>query len=154
MWAAQIRRIVRLDWGLTPKFTRQMYISVTLPQILYAIDIWAPPTYTKDHDAKPLANKIFTTQLSSIQRAGTLAVVRGLRTSPTDALCLHADILPAQLELDKSCHRAAARMATLLQSHPIMKLYCRSSKCKVKHHRSPLHHLAMHSKSHMKSSKQ
>jgi ribonuclease HI len=142
-WAAQIRRVVRPDWGLTPKFTRQMYISIALLRILYTANIWAPPTYVKKHDAKPLANKRFTTHLSSIQRAGTLVVVRGLRTSPTDALCVHADILPAQLELDKACHRAAARMATLPHSHPITKLYRRSSKRKVKRHKSLLHLLSL-----------
>jgi ribonuclease HI len=142
-WAVQIRRVVRPDWGLTPKFARRMYISVMLLRILYAIDIWAPPTYVKKHKAKPLANKRFTMCLSSIQRAGTLAVVGGLRTSPTDALCAHADILAVQLELDKSCHRAAARMAMLLHTHPITKLYCRSAKHKVKQHKSPLHFLSL-----------
>jgi ribonuclease HI len=142
-WAVQIRRVVRPDWGLTPKFARRMYISVTLPRILYAVDIWAPPTYIKKRKAKPLTNKRFTICLSSIQRAGMLAVVGGLRTSPTDALCVHADILPAQLELDKSCHRAVAGMATLLHTHPITKLYRRSAKHKVKRHKSPLHFLSL-----------
>ena len=31
-------------------------------------------------------------------------------------------------------------MATLLHSHPIMKIYCRSNKQKVKRHKSPPHH--------------
>ena len=109
-----------------------MYISVALPRILYAADIWASPTYIMKREVKPIANKRFTMRLSSIQRAGTLAVVGGLRTSPTDALCAHADILPAHLELDKTCHRAAARMATLLQAHPFTKLYRRTYKRKVK----------------------
>jgi ribonuclease HI len=34
-------------------------------------------------------------------------------------------------------------MATLPHSHPITKLYCRSSKHKVKHHKSPLHYLSL-----------
>jgi hypothetical protein len=141
-WAAQIRRVVRPDWGLTPKFARRMYISVALLRILYTANIWAPPSYIMKHEAKPLANKRFTMCLTSIQRAGMLAVVRGLKMSPTDALCMHADILPAQLELDKSCHRAVARMATLPHSHPVTKLYRRSAKCKVKCHKSLLHLLS------------
>jgi ribonuclease HI len=56
---------------------------------------------------------------------------------------VHADILPAQLELDKVCHRAVAQMATLPHSHPITKLYRRSSKRKVKRHQSPLHLLSL-----------
>ena len=143
IWAAQIRRVVRPDWGLTPKFARRMYISTALPRILYAADIWASPTHFTKREVKPIANKRFTMRLSSIQRAGTLAVVGGLRTSPTDALCAHADILPAHLELDKTCHRAATRMATLPQAHPITKLYRRTYKCKVKRHKSPLHYLSL-----------
>ena len=131
-WAAQIRRVVRLDWGLTPKFARRMYTGVALPRILYAADVWAPPAYKKEQGTKPIANKRFTTRLASIQRSGTLAIVGGLRTSPTDTLCVHADVLPAHLELDKACHKAAVCMATLPHSHPIAKLYRKASKHNVK----------------------
>jgi hypothetical protein len=141
-WAAQIRRVVRLDWGLTPKFARCMYISVAPPRILYAANVWAPPTYKLEHTAKPVASRRFITHLLTIQRAGMLAVVGGLRTSPTDALCTHVDILPAHLELDKLCHQATARMATLPHSHPITKLYQKSSRQRVKRCRAPLHHLS------------
>ena len=140
-WAAQIRRVVRPDWGLTPKFARRMYTSVALPRILYAADVWAPPDYKSNHKKKP-TNKRFTMRLSTIQRAGTLAIVGGLRTSPTDTLCAHADILPSHLELDKACHKAAVRMATLPHSHPVTKMYRSSNKRKVKRHKSPLHHLS------------
>ena len=141
-WAVQLRRVVRPDWGLTPKFARHMYTSMAIPRILYTVDIWAPPTYNCKQKEKPTANKRFTMRLFTIQRAGTLAIVGGLRTSPTDTLCTHADILPAHLELDKTCHKAAVQMAMLPHSHPVMKIYCRSNKRKVKRHKSPLHHLS------------
>ena len=143
IWAAQIRRVVRPDWGLTPKFARHMYTSVALPRILYAADIWAPPSYQRKRESKPVANKRFTARLESIQRAGAIAIVGGLKTSPTDTLCTHADILPAHLELDKVSHKAAARMATLPHTHPITKLYRRASKRRVKRHKSPLHQLLL-----------
>ena len=119
-----------------------MYTGVALPRILYAADVWAPPAYKKKQGEKPTANKRFTSKLASIQRAGTLAIVGGLRTSPTDTLCAHADILPVHLELDKACHRAAVRMATLPHPHPITKLYQKASKQNVKRHKSPIHNLA------------
>lgn len=138
-WAAQIRRAVRPDWGLTPKFARCMYTGVVLPRILYAADVWAPPVYKKEQGTKPTANKRFTTRLASIQRAGALAIVGGLRTSPTDILCTHVDILPAHLELDRACHKATIQMATLSHSHPVTKIYRKFSKNKVQWHKSPLH---------------
>ena len=42
------------------KFARRMYTSVAIPRILYAVDIWAPPTYNCKQKEKPTANKRFT----------------------------------------------------------------------------------------------
>jgi hypothetical protein len=39
-WVAQIRWLARPTWGITPKYARRLYISVALPHILYAADIW------------------------------------------------------------------------------------------------------------------
>ena len=39
-WASQIRRIARPAWGITPKYARRLYISIALPRILYAADVW------------------------------------------------------------------------------------------------------------------
>ena len=92
---------------------------------------------------KPTANKRFMMHLASIQRVGPLVIVGGLRTSRTDTLCTHANILLVHLKLDKSCHRAAVRMTTLLHSHPVTKFYHRAAKHRVKHHKSPLHQLTL-----------
>ena len=103
-----------------------------------------PPSYKGNHDTmKPTANKRFMMHLASIQRVGPLVIVGGLRTSRTDTLCTHANILLVHLKLDKSCHRAAVRMTTLLHSHPVTKFYHRAAKHRVKHHKSPLHQLTL-----------
>ena len=81
------------------------------------------------------------TKLTSTQRAGTLAVTGGLRTTPTDVLDLHAYVMPLHLEINKICHRAASRIATLPPSHPLHKPVRLSSNPRIKHHRSPLHQL-------------
>jgi hypothetical protein len=73
--------------GTDPKFARRMYTSVALPRILYAANIWAPPSYLHEQKRKPTENSRFTMRLASIQRAGTLAIVGGLETSSTDTLC-------------------------------------------------------------------
>jgi len=44
-WAMQIRRLVKPSWGLMPGNARQLYISVTIPRIIYAIDVWCMPPY-------------------------------------------------------------------------------------------------------------
>jgi ribonuclease HI/exonuclease III len=141
-WAAQIKRVVRPEWGLTPKFARKMYTSVAIPRILYGVDIWAPPTRGDNERVQTQSTRRIANKISSVQRQGTLAVVGGLRTSPTDSLCVHANILPAHLELDKQCSRAAIRLATLPAVHPLTNIYRACAKRKVKRHKSPLHHLA------------
>ena len=42
-WSTQIRRVTAPSWGLTPKHARKMFISVAIPKILYAVDIWGTP---------------------------------------------------------------------------------------------------------------
>jgi len=80
-------------------------------------------------------------QIVTIQRVGALAITGGLRTSATDALNVHAHLLPAELMVRKWCHRALTRIATLPKEHPLHKIIrnCRTSK--VKRHKGPLHHL-------------
>src|SRR6266702_1713140 len=39
-WTAQIRRAAAPSWGITPKHARRLYISMAIPRILYAVDVW------------------------------------------------------------------------------------------------------------------
>ena len=141
IWAAQIKRLVRPGWGLTPKHARRLYTSVALPRILYGVDVWVPPTKWKGKDNQVAGNRHTVNRLTSVQRPGALAVVGGLRTSPTDSLCTHANITPMNLEVEKQCGRAALRMATLPGQHPLTKIVRKCARRKVKKHKSPLHML-------------
>ena len=141
-WAAQIRRQVRPGWGLSPKHAKRLYTAVAIPRILYGIDVWAPPTERKGEDNQAAGNRHAVNRLASVQRPGALAIVGGLRTSPSDSLCAHANITPMNLEVEKHCGRAALRLATLPGQHPLTKLVRKCAKRKVKKHKSPLHSLA------------
>ena len=68
-----------------------------------------------------------------------MAVTGGLRTTPTDVLDMHAHLLPIHLEIDKICHRAATRIATLPPDHPLYKPARKCANHNVKRHKSPLH---------------
>ena len=48
-------------------------------------------------------------------------------------------MFPIELRIDKTCHNAITRMATLPSVHPLHALVKRSAKGLVKRHRSPLH---------------
>ena len=116
-WTAQIRRAAAPSWGLTPKHARQLYISVAIPRTLYAVDVWG--ARFKRGAGTQAAGKVAenSNKLNAVQRAGTLAVTGGLRTSPTDALDAHAFLLPLHLEIEKHLFRATIRIATLPTCH-------------------------------------
>ena len=144
IWALQIRRLVRPGWGLTPNYARRLYTSVAIPRILYGVDVWAPPTKWEGEgeNKQRSGNRHASNCLASVQRPGTLAILGGLRTSPSDSLCAHANVTPMHLEIEKHCGRLALRLATLPTKHPLTKAARKCAKNKVKRHRSPLHHLA------------
>jgi ribonuclease HI len=140
-WTAQIRRATAPSWGLTPKHALRLYISVAIPRILYAVDVWG--IRFKRGTTTQLTGKISgsNNKLTSVQRAGTLAITGGLRTSPTDALDAHAFILPIHLETEKHIFRSAIRIATLPPEHPLHKPAKKCANRATKRHRSTLHDL-------------
>jgi len=141
-WAAQIWRLARPSWGLTPKHAKRLFISVALPKILYALDVWCIPSDDPVLGPKANGSSKVTKQISSIQRAGALAILGGLRTSPTDVLDAYAHLLPAPLLIRKACYRAYVHMATLPPQHPLFKpVNWKTTRTTQKHH-GPLQNLA------------
>ena len=140
-WAAQIRRLTRPTWGLTPTGARKLFVGVALPRILYGIDVWCTPIHGRNAKGCRKGSVGFIKKLASVQRAGALAVTGGFRTSPTDTLDAHAALLPIDLKIEKACHDAITRIATLPQEHPMHKVIRRSAKSQVKRHRTPMHTL-------------
>ena len=140
-WAAQIKRLTRPTWGLTPNGARKLFVSVALPCILYGIDVWCTPIHGRNAKGSRKGSVASIRKLAAVQRTGALAVTGGFRTSPTDTLDAHAALLPINLKVEKACHDVITRIATLPQEHPLHKLIRRSTKRQVKRHRTPMHML-------------
>lgn len=140
-WAAQIRRAARPSWGLTPKAARKLFIGVALPRILYGADVWCVPIHTDPTGGRRKGSVFAIRKLTTTQRAGTLAITGGFRTSPTASLDAHASTLPMHLKIGKVLYRAAVRLASLPDSHPLHKAYRLAGARKVKRHKSALHHM-------------
>ena len=140
-WAAQIRRIAKQTWGITPKYARRLYVSVVLPRALYAIDLWCSPTQSDHPGPRAIGSAKVTRQLSTLQQAAAMAITGGLCTSPMDALDACTFLLPSLLNIDKRCHRALTRMAMLPKDHLLHSTVNRRNTRKVKHHRTAIHHL-------------
>ena len=140
-WAAQIKRIARPSWGITPKYARRLYISVTLPRILYGAEAWCGPSGDKDKGTKNIGTAKVIGQIMTIQRSGALAITGALRTSPTDTLNACAFLLPATKMIERWCHRAVVRLATVPPEHPLHKPVKLSKSRNTKRHRTPIHAL-------------
>ena len=58
-------------------------------------------------------------QLTTIQRKAAIAIMGTMRSTATDVLDAHANIMPVKVLIDKLRAQAAMWMATLLNSHPL-----------------------------------
>ena len=143
-WVSQIRRIVRPSWGITPKYVRRLYLGIALPRILYGADVWCGPPRTDSAGPKNTGSAKVIRQLTTIQRSGAIAIMGALRTSPTDTLDICSFLLPAILNIEKWCHRAAVRLATTPPQHPLYKPVNASKSRHIRCHRTPLHALFHH----------
>ena len=138
-WTSLFRRISRVNRGLKPDAARRLHQSVLIPHVTYAADIWWQAPSREGSKKRTKGAVGFTKQLQSIQRMSALNITGALCTTPTDALDVHAGIFPIELELQKACHRAAVRLASLPEEHPLRQTVQKESKRTPVKHLSPLH---------------
>ncbi|KAG2746895.1 hypothetical protein P692DRAFT_20697251, partial [Suillus brevipes Sb2] len=118
--------------------------------MLYAADVWCSGLIAKGRGKKSAGRgaRGFASKMERVQRMATTMITGGMRTTATDVLDAHTNILPFQQLLRKVCHRATLRMATLDQTHPLHKgTRAAYNSCtrrnfeSCKRHPSPLHRL-------------
>lgn len=80
-------------------------------------------------------------RLAMVQRQALLVMTGVLRSTATDILEAHANILPFDLLVHKHCHRAAVRLCALPSGHPLAVHVQRVGPWLVQSHRSSLHEL-------------
>ena len=135
------RRLTRTNLGIRPRLMRLLYISVAIPKMTYALDVWYVPPHKKEGKRNNSGSVRALRSMGKIQRIATRAITGGLWTSPNDLLDTHAGVLPANLMLERICHSAAVRTATLPASHPLRSMVRGYSKTPAKTHLSPLQKL-------------
>lgn len=139
-WAIQCKRIAKPTKGIPLHFARRLFLAVCIPKMCYAIDIWSAPSSRPlgPRRGKRLGGSLG--KLARVQRQALL-MLGPLRTTATDTLEAHANLLPFHLLVEKERHKALVRLATLPESHPIHHHLARAYQVPVKRHRSPLHQL-------------
>ena len=140
-YVLQLRRLSRTSTGIPMKLMRQLYQSVAIPKFTYAADIWFRPLFKKDSSTPQRGSKGISDRLTSVQRLAALSITGAMKTTSTDSLEAHANLTPIPLLMQKICHRAAVRLASLPQSHPLYKKIRWIAKHNVISHRSSLHNL-------------
>ena len=83
---------------------RQLFNAVAVPKMAYAADVWYTPVSKRQGKLQLSGSVGITGKLASLQRMATLAITGALRSTTTDVLDLHADVLPVELLLNKIWH--------------------------------------------------
>nr|VWO96319.1 Uncharacterized protein [Ganoderma boninense] len=141
VWVTALRRLARSQYGLAPALIRRLYLAVAIPSTLYAVDTFITPITKPDGARRSRGSVGAVNKLSRVHREAVTLITGAMRTTATDIMTAHADVLPFRLLVDKLCHRATVRMCTLPLSHPLTPHIRRAAARYVKRHRSQLHEL-------------
>ena len=134
----QFHRLSKPTMGMPPRYARQLYKAIAVPRMLYAADIFLIPTAGQNGAGKSKGSIGFMRRLARVQRTAALDITGAMRTTATDVLDAHADVLQFLILVDLICYRSALRLATLSDTHPLHG-HVRKARRYVKRHRAPLH---------------
>jgi hypothetical protein len=109
--------------------------------MLYAADVWFTPAFRSGSDATQRGSIGITKKMTSVQRIAALAITGAMRTTATDLLEAHTNLLPITLLLQNTCHQAIIQLAAHPSSHPLHTHVKRTAACYVEKHRTSLHRL-------------
>jgi Reverse transcriptase (RNA-dependent DNA polymerase) len=86
-WLIQFSRLAKTSQGIRAKFIRQLYLSIAIPRMLYAADIFLTPQQNigKRRTNSP-NNRSILNKLVSIQRRTAIMITGAMTTTATDIL--------------------------------------------------------------------
>ncbi|KAF7350204.1 hypothetical protein MVEN_01323400 [Mycena venus] len=134
-----LSRISSPTFGLPHSYVRQLFQTVVVPRMEYALPVWYKPV-SSNEDARRSGSVWVAKALGKVQRQATRLITGALRTTATDTLDFHANLLPVHIRLNRSAFNAGARLVTLPPSNPVHQIVRR---CRYipRFHRSAIHHL-------------
>ena len=118
---------------------RRLYYSVAIPSMLYAADVWCSQPKNSPNSRKKGGMKAAIRKMESVQRKAALLATGALRTTPSDLLFTHANMLPLRSHIKLICHGSALRIATLPKEHPLYATARRAMGRRLRRHTSPLY---------------
>ena len=139
-WINLVQRLARTSSGISAKGMRQLYIAIAIPKMSYAAEVWYTlPHFPNSKTKKRTGSIKFTQKLTSAQQRMTITMMGAMRTTASDVLNVHALLPPPHLLFLKTLIRAATRLVTLPDYHPLFRPTRQAINRPVKRHKSPLH---------------
>jgi hypothetical protein len=137
-WTALFKRIARNRSGLSAQLLRRLYIAVATPKIIYAADVWFTPLHKPAGAKKQHGSVAAAGKLTKVQRTAAIAITGCLKTTATDYIEPHANLIPLDLRIKDNCLRAFTRLVSLRGSHPLVEVVKRATDRPAKRHPSPI----------------
>jgi len=103
------RKACAATWGLRPKESHWLYVSIIRPSITFASLVWWPDCQTAS------ANK----KLRSVQRLVCLGISGAMRITPTNIVEARICLPPMELVVESEMSSAAHRLESVRQVLPI-----------------------------------
>ncbi|KAI5895935.1 uncharacterized protein SCHCODRAFT_01052103, partial [Schizophyllum commune H4-8] len=93
-----ISRLTRPTFGLAHRHVRQLYRAVARPRIEYGAAVRYSPVRPKENGRPGRKGSVgVATKLGKVQRLAARLIFGGFRTTATDVLTFHADLLPMEI---------------------------------------------------------
>ncbi len=136
--AVALTRLANTKIGMPHKFVHHLFIGLVAPRMEYALPVWYNPV--KEGEGRRSSAVGIARKLSKPQCLACKVMAGGLRSTSTDALDYHANVLPTHLRLNLVAYKFAAHLCTLPSIHPLFKTV-RRCKHQPRFHCSLIHHL-------------
>ncbi|KAG2068144.1 hypothetical protein BDR04DRAFT_1025367 [Suillus decipiens] len=95
---------------------------LVVPKIMYALDLWFTPSYWDGSNNLQHGSIGVAKKLASVQCIIAIAITGAMRTTASNLLEVHANLLPTSLLLQNTCHRAIVHLITHPKTHPLYTL--------------------------------
>ncbi|KAM5544129.1 hypothetical protein V8D89_002178 [Ganoderma adspersum] len=136
-----VGRLARPTFGLPHQYARRLFKAVVCPRLEYGLPVWYTLVCRRDGSHRATGSVGIARRIGKVQRLAGLMITGAFKSTSSIFLDYHADLLPVELRLNQAAHRAAARLASLPESHPLHKAIRRCTSYYPRFHRSPLHEL-------------
>lgn len=97
--------------GLSPVYRRRLYLSNIIPLALYGAQLWWHPAWRKIG--------WIARELQKVQARACRWITGCFRTTPVGSMELLAKLIPIRPQVNRHMQRAALRLTTLHESHPL-----------------------------------